>query len=166
VRLAFPGLAEDARQLIGRPSLDLLVVAFAGLALRFLAGPAESLLEDFADVLGVVRDAEAFADEPGDAVGGPQFVVPAVFFGALQQEAFEFAEGVVGQPGRRAGDRSGVQAVAALRARRRQRWTEVSWTPRMRATVEGDSPWSTRSTARRRRRSSSAAVPMDLVLPY
>src|SRR6516162_6529115 len=55
---------------------------------------------------------------------------------------------------------------AGVRARRRQRWTEVSWTPKMRATVEGDSPWLTRSTARRRRRSSSAAVPMGLVIPY
>src|SRR5947209_10886274 len=53
---------------------------------------------------------------------------------------------------------------AGVRASRRQRWTEVSWTPKMRATVEGDSPRLTRSTARRRRRSSSAAVPMGLVI--
>ncbi len=111
VGLAFPGFSEDARQLIGLPALHLLVVAFAGLALGLLAGPAQSLLEDLADVLGVVGDAEAFADEPGDAVGGPQFVVPAVFLGALEKEAFEFAEVVVGQPGRGAGDGPGVQAV-------------------------------------------------------
>ena len=47
-----------------------------------------------------------------------------------------------------------------------QRWTEVSWTPKMRATVEGDSPWSTKSTARRRRRSSSAALPRGRVIRY
>src|SRR3954465_10892264 len=49
---------------------------------------------------------------------------------------------------------------------RRQRWTEVSWTPRIRAMVEGDSPCSSKSTARRRRRSSSVAVPIGLVIPH
>src|SRR3984957_14416781 len=52
------------------------------------------------------------------------------------------------------------------RARRRQRWIEVSCTPRMRATVVGDSPCSTCCTARRRRRSSSLAVPIGLVIPH
>src|SRR5262245_20344224 len=47
---------------------------------------------------------------------------------------------------------------------RRQRWTEVTWTPRMRAMVVGDSPSSNSATARRRRRSNSAALPMGLVI--
>src|SRR5262249_48881240 len=32
--------------------------------------------------------------------------------------------------------------------------------------VEADSPWSSKSTARRRRRSSSTAVPIGLVMPH
>src|SRR5580693_1563742 len=43
---------------------------------------------------------------------------------------------------------------------------DVAWTPRMRATVVGDSPCSTSSTARRRRRSSSAEVPLGLMPHY
>src|SRR5262249_5397629 len=42
--------------------------------------------------------------------------------------------------------------------------SEVRVTPRMRAMVLGDSPWSISSTARRRRRSSSAGVPMGLLI--
>src|SRR5215472_4680553 len=53
-----------------------------------------------------------------------------------------------------------------FRAIRRQRWREAVRTPRMRATVVGDSPRSTSSTARRRRRSSSADVPLGLMLYY
>ena len=63
MRPAFPGLSEDARQLVGLPAFHLLVVAFPGLAFGLLAGPAQALLEDLADVFGVVRDAQAFADE-------------------------------------------------------------------------------------------------------
>src|SRR5579883_1487149 len=49
---------------------------------------------------------------------------------------------------------------------RRQRCREAVRTPRMRATVVGDSPCSTNSTARRRRRSSSEDVPLGLMLYY
>src|SRR5262249_9403691 len=111
VGLPLPRLAEDARQLIRQPALHLLVVALAGLALGLLAGPTEPALEDLAHMLGVVGDAEALADEPCDAVGGPQLVGPAVLVGALPQEAFEFAEVVVRQPGRRARDGLGIEAM-------------------------------------------------------
>src|SRR5258708_14168129 len=47
---------------------------------------------------------------------------------------------------------------------RRQRCRDETRTPRMRATVVGDSPCSTSSTARRRRRSSSVGVPLGLIL--
>src|SRR5258708_15065246 len=41
--------------------------------------------------------------------------MPAVFLGALEKEAFEFAEVVVGQPRRRAGDGPSVEAVGLAR---------------------------------------------------
>src|SRR5262245_52047337 len=50
------------------------------------------------------------------------------------------------------------------RAAWRQRYREGRPTPRMRAMVVGDSPWSISSTARRRRRSSSAGVPVGLLI--
>ena len=69
--LALPGFPKHARQLIVLPAFDLLVIAFARLAFGLLAGPAQTALEDLADVFGVVRDAEALSNEAGDAVGGP-----------------------------------------------------------------------------------------------
>src|SRR5262249_20641472 len=95
----------------GQPALHLLVVALARLAPGLLAGPAEPPLEDLADVLGVVGPAEALADEPRHAGGGPQLVGPAVLPGTLGEEALELLEVVVGQPRRRTGAGAGVEAV-------------------------------------------------------
>src|SRR6516165_4736534 len=102
--LASERFTENAWQLIAQPPLHLLVVLFAGLALGLLAGPAQTLLEDLADVLGVQGDAQSFADQACDTVGGPQLVGPAVSFSALQEEAFELAQVVVGEQRRAAGD--------------------------------------------------------------
>ena len=63
----------------------VLTVAFACLALGFLAGPVQALLEDLTDVFGVVRDGEALPDKARDAIGGPEFVVPTVSLGSLEQ---------------------------------------------------------------------------------
>src|SRR4029077_14378742 len=62
----------------------------------------------------VEGDAEALLDESGDTVGSPQLVGPAVLFGALAEEAFEFAQLVVGESGRGTGDGSCVQSVGLL----------------------------------------------------
>jgi transposase len=88
VGLAHERLAEDARVLVAQPPGHLHVVALPGLPPGLLAGPAEPAFEDLADALGVVGDAGAALDEPGDAGGGPQLVVPAVALDALQQEGF------------------------------------------------------------------------------
>lgn len=92
-------LAEDARVLVSQPPGHLLVVPLAGLAPGLLAGPAELALEDLADVLGVVGDAEAALDEPGDAGGGPQFVVPAVVLGPLAQQPLQGGQLALGKAG-------------------------------------------------------------------
>ena len=72
------GFAEDAREFVTQPAFDLLVVTFAGLAFRLLAGPAQALLENLADVFGVQGDAKALLDQACHAVGGPQLVGPTV----------------------------------------------------------------------------------------
>lgn len=114
VRLPLVGLAENASQFIALPAFDLLVVAFAGLASRLLAGPTQTLFEDFTHVFRVEGDAQALLDKACHAIGGPQLVGPAVFLGTLQQKAFEFAEMVVGKSWRGAGQGPGVQAVGFL----------------------------------------------------
>src|SRR5262249_60024708 len=96
VGLASVRLAEDAWQLIVQPPLHLLIVLFAGLALGLLAGPAQALLEDLADMLGVQGDAHAFADQACDAVGGPELVGPGVSFAARLTEAFRLRPVVLG----------------------------------------------------------------------
>src|ERR1700677_200203 len=111
VGLPFPRLAKDTRQLIVYPAFHLLVVAFAGLALGFLAGPMQAFLEDLADVFGVVVDAEVFADQAGDPVGGPEFVMPAMTLSSLQQELFQVGQLGSGQAWRSTGQGSGVQTV-------------------------------------------------------
>src|SRR5215469_14837621 len=111
--LASVRLAEDAWQLIAQPSLHLLVIPFAGFALGLLAGPAQTLFEDLADVLGVEGDAEALADQPCDPAGRPQLVGPAMLLSSLQQQAFELTQVVVGQAGCGAGGRFGIEALRA-----------------------------------------------------
>src|SRR6516165_11411001 len=69
----------------------------------------QPLLEDLADMFGVVVHAEAAADEAGHAAGGPEWVGPAVLVGPLEQEALELAEVVLREPWGGAGLGLGVQ---------------------------------------------------------
>ena len=105
------GFAEDAREFVTQPAFDLLVVTFAGLAFRLLAGPAQALLENLADVFGVQGDAKALLDQACHAVGGPQLVGPTVLVSALAEEVFEFVELVVGELAWAAWDGFGIQTV-------------------------------------------------------
>ena len=89
VRPAGERFADDPRELVPDPPRHLLVVPLAGLPPRLLAGPAEAVGEDLADVLGVVHAAEVAGDDDGHAVGGPQLVGPPVGLGPLHQQAFE-----------------------------------------------------------------------------
>ncbi len=62
-------------------------------------------------MLGVIVDAEVIRDQARHAGGGPEFVVPAVDLGTLEQQAFQLLEVVVGQAGRRAGLWACVQSA-------------------------------------------------------
>src|SRR5581483_10130357 len=79
-----------------------------GPAAGLLAGPPEPPLEDLADVLGVVVEVELPLDQPGDAGGGPEFVVPAVGLRTLRQQARQRPEVGVGQARCRGGWGLGV----------------------------------------------------------
>src|SRR5262249_39584954 len=52
------GLLHEAREFLAEPAGDLVLVALAGLALRFLAGPAQARAEAAADAIGIVGDGE------------------------------------------------------------------------------------------------------------
>src|SRR5262249_37289973 len=108
------GLLHEAREFLAEPAGDLVLVALAGLALRFLAGPAQARAEEAADVIGIVGDAEMPADQLSDAGGGPEVVRPAVGLGPLFQQAFHRSELAVGEAWRRAGVRPGRQATGTM----------------------------------------------------
>ena len=71
----------------------------------------QASFEDLADVFGMERHVEALLDEACDPVGRPQFVVPAVGFGSLEQQFLQLAELVRRQTRFGAGSRFGLQAV-------------------------------------------------------
>jgi hypothetical protein len=114
VRPTLLGLTPDTGPLLCLPSLHLLVVAFASLAAGLLAGPTQASFEDLADMLGVEGNAQAFAEQAGDAVSGPQIVGPAVFLGPLAEKSFELAQAVVGQMRRAARNGFGIQPMRFL----------------------------------------------------
>jgi len=78
-------LPDDPGELVTDPPRHLLVVPLPGLPPGLLAAPVQPPLEDLADVLGVVADAELPLDQAGHPGGGPQFVVPPVVLGSLHQ---------------------------------------------------------------------------------
>jgi hypothetical protein len=69
------------------------------------------VLDTIARFWRVLPDAEVTLDEPRDAGGGPELVVPAVVLGPQRQQLFELAQLVVGQAGGGSGMGLGVQAV-------------------------------------------------------
>src|ERR1019366_2641159 len=60
--------------------------------LRFVATVVQPLLEQLADVFGVIRDAEATLDELGNPSGGPQLVGEAVDSRSLREKLLQFGE--------------------------------------------------------------------------
>jgi hypothetical protein len=115
VSTPLPSFPHDAGEVIGLPSLRLLVAAFAGLALRLLAGPLQALLEDLADVFGVVANAEVALNQAGDTIRGPELVGPTMLLGPLQQESLQLAQLVRGEA--RGGTGVGLAGQTGLRAR-------------------------------------------------
>jgi hypothetical protein len=79
------------------------LVPLPGLLLRLLAGPVKPNLDDLADELEVVADAEVAADDLGNSCSSPQLGPPAMGFGALQKQLFELTEYTALRPGVRPG---------------------------------------------------------------
>jgi hypothetical protein len=92
VGLAAAGPADDLGQFLTPSVVDGNLVTFPGLLLRLLATPVEPKLDDLADVLGVVTDAEMAADHLGDPRGGPQLGPPAVGSGTFAEQVLELIE--------------------------------------------------------------------------
>jgi len=107
VGLASAGSADDFGQFLTPSVVDGNRVTLSGFLLRFLATPVEPKLDDLADVLGVVMDAEMAADHLGDPCGGPQLGPPAVGFSTFQKQLLELIELVGIQARRSAGVRLG-----------------------------------------------------------
>jgi hypothetical protein len=111
VGLAAAGSADDLGQFLTPSVVDGNRVTLLGLLLRLLATPVEPTLDDLADVLGVVTDAEMAADHLGDPCGGPQLGPPAMGFGTLQKQLLELLELVGTEAWRSAGVRLGGKLV-------------------------------------------------------
>ena len=92
MRFASPGAADDLGQFLTPSVIDGDLVALPGLLLRLLAGPAEPKLDNLANMLRVVVDAEVSWDQLGDACGCPQLSSPAVSLGPLQEQLLEAVE--------------------------------------------------------------------------
>jgi hypothetical protein len=107
VGLASAGPADDFGQFLTPSVVDGNRVSLFGLLLRLLATPVEPKLDDLADMLGVVADAEVAADHLGDPCGGPQLGPPAVGFSTFQEQLLELIELVGIQARRSAGVRLG-----------------------------------------------------------
>jgi len=92
VGLAATGSADDLGQFLTPSVVDGNWVTLLGLLLRLLATPVEPTLDDLADVLGVVTDAEMATDHLGDPCSRPQLGPPAMGFSTLQKQLLELLE--------------------------------------------------------------------------
>jgi hypothetical protein len=109
--LAAAGSADDLGQFLTPSVVDGNRVALLGLLLRLLATPVEPTLDDLADVLGVITDAEMATDHLGDPCSRPQLGPPAMGFGTLQKQLLELLELVGTEAWRSAGVRLGDKLV-------------------------------------------------------
>jgi len=107
--------AGNSRETLPLPLFDLGLIAFAGVTTRLLRRPVQACAQKAADMIVMKRDAEKAADEFPDPGAGPQFRVPAVGFGALQEESFQAVLLVGGQARRRPAMGLGGQAVGLPR---------------------------------------------------
>jgi hypothetical protein len=114
VGLAAAGASDDPGQFLAPSVLDGDFVTLLGLALGLLAGPAELMLEDLADVLGMEADVEMTANQLGSSIGGPQFGAPAMDLGASEQQRLQAAHLIVIEPGRPAGVALGGELLGGL----------------------------------------------------
>jgi hypothetical protein len=142
-----PSLLEDAGELLGPSVGDPLFIPLPGLLLRPLAAPTQPPSEDLADVLDVVLDAEAAADEFATrpalhrSLGQPWARAPS--------SSRRSSSPTCSSLSRARGPGWGLAARASgdSSAKASQRYSEVRPTPRMRATTLGDSSRRISSTA-------------------
>ena len=115
---AFLRRAGDARELLGLPAQDGVLVAFARLPARLLRGPTQPLPQAAADMIVVVANAEVPKDDFADAGRCPQLVGPAVGDRAACQNPFQLPQLANRQPGRpmrlRAGGQPGRRLLRLL----------------------------------------------------
>ena len=93
--LAAAGSADDLGQFLTPSVVDGDLVTLPGLFLRLLATPVEPKLDDLADVLGVITDAEMATDYLGDPCSRPQLGPPAMGSGTFAEQFLELIELVV-----------------------------------------------------------------------
>lgn len=155
----------DAGPVFTAPPLERFGILLAGDSAGLLRAEAE-LVQNPSDVPYVVLDAEALADQPCDAVAGPQVGREARRQRPSHHQLNHFIELLERQLAPAAGVRLGRQGVfAPSRQARRQRLAVFGCTPKRSATMRTGSPAWKHAAARRRRASSSAALPVGLMKP-
>lgn len=92
--------------------LDPFGLLLAGVPLGFLRAVAP-LGEPFAEVIGMVGDAELVADELGDASGGPEFGAEAELGGGLGEPGADLGLLVRGEEGLASGVRGSLKGYVA-----------------------------------------------------
>ncbi len=94
------------------PALDGGFVAFTGTACWLLPAPAEPM-QQAADVIPVITNAETLAEQIGDALRGPHRGGEAVRFSAPRQQARELSQLPTSQLRRTARPRPATQSACA-----------------------------------------------------
>src|SRR5439155_8232518 len=100
-----------ARPVVGDPAFHLLEVAFPSSFLRLLAGPAQALVEEPADVVGVIPNTEMPLDQHGDPLTSPQVVGPTMSHSAFGEQGFQSGHLLIGQAHLTTQKGSGIQAA-------------------------------------------------------
>ena len=92
-----PSLSKDTRKFIGFPAFDLFIVVFPSTLLGLVTGPVQAILEEFADMLGVKRNAEVPVNKGGHPSSRPEFIGITVVGCSLTQQLFQLLQLAVGQ---------------------------------------------------------------------
>ena len=155
-------LADNARPVIGYPAFHFLVIAFAGMLLRLLAGPMEPFFKNPANVVWVVTNAKVFLNQNCHSLGSPEVIGPTVSDSPFVELGFQNSQLLIGEAWHGAERGFGTQAMLMA--------SHVP--PAMQRTTCNASntchdarrfPRVDQLNSRRRLRSNSAAVPIGLI---